>query len=204
MTEKDHVESPEIVVEISEKSLYYYRMKENTWKPDIKEPPPVTPIIASEVTGAAHTVAGLADDPLMPWPHLRPEHRAHPAVWVPTHDRESILEPKPQDGPPGTIRLRVRDTNFPDPKHPDLYRLWIKPAENYLSVRTETSVYTPDNPPKLAFVDTHIIEDQARSPGGHWYPTRVRLVRSNNEVPQVTRFHLDFAARIAEELFRPL
>ena len=49
-------------------------------------------------------------DPFMPWPDLFPEHVSHPAVWQPSDDRDFVLEPKPTDGPPGTIRLRVRDT----------------------------------------------------------------------------------------------
>ena len=140
----------------------------------------------------------------MPWPHLMPEHLSHPAVWEPSHDREFLLDPKPDDGPPGTIRLRVRDTRFPDPGHPDLYKLWINPAESYVSVRSETSVFASTNPPKIAYVDTQIIESLARSPGGFWYPARVRRKTSNFEGEQVTNFPLDFEARIPDELFRPV
>ena len=57
-----------------------------------------------------------SDDPFMPWPHLFPEHASHPAVWQPTDDRDFALDPKPADGPPGTILLRVRDTRFPEPE----------------------------------------------------------------------------------------
>ena len=74
----------------------------------------------------------LSDEPLMPWPDKFPEHISHTSVWQPSHDRDFLLEPKPDDGPPGTIRLRVRDTRFPDRTHPDLYKLWLDPAAGYI------------------------------------------------------------------------
>ena len=140
----------------------------------------------------------------MPWPHYFPEHISHTNVWQPSNDREMLLEPKPDDGPPGTIRLRVRDTGSSDPKHTDLYKLWLDPAAGYIALRSETSVFESTNPPKLAFIDTMLMENLARSPSGFWYPTQVRRKTSNLDSEQVWKYFLDFETPIPDDLFLPL
>ena len=72
--------------------------------------------------------------------------------------------------------------------------------------RAETGVFEPtaDRPRKLAYTDTKVIESVARSPGGHWYPTRVVRKTSNSEVQQVSRYLLEFDAALPDELFKPL
>jgi hypothetical protein len=147
-------------------------------------------------------VTGAADDPMMPWPHLMPEQLGHPSVYVPDSDREFLLDPKPGDGPPNTVRLRVRNSRSKDPQRPDLYRLWIDLEKNYLSLKSETSVFERgDMEGKIAFVDTYTIADLARSPSGFWYPTRVLRKTSNFKGEQVTRFALDFQTAIPDSLF---
>ena len=175
----------------------YYRPKGDAGNPAPKEPPPVELSMTQAIDPS--------DDPFMPWPHLLPEQLAHPSIWPPTEGREITAEAKPLDGPPGTIRVRVRDTRFPDDgTHPDLYKLWIDPLENYASIRTESSVFKASGPPHLEFIDTQVVEALAKSPGGYAYPTRVRRTTSNSPAVQVTRFYLDFKADIPDELFRPL
>ena len=133
------------------KKVYYYKPEGNLFGRDANEPLP-------KLTLSMTQAISPSDDPFMPWPHLFVEHLSHPNVWPPTPEREFILDAKPADGPPGTIRLRVRDTRFADPSRPDLHKLWISPAQGYMSLRTETSVFETLNPPKIAFVDTMIME----------------------------------------------
>jgi hypothetical protein len=147
-------------------------------------------------------VTGAADDPMMPWPHLMPEQLSHPSVFVPDSNREFLLDPKPGDGPPNTVRLRVRNARSKDPQRPDLYRLWVDPEKNYLSLKSETSVFDGGNMQgKIAFVDTYTIADLGRSPSGFWYPTRVLRKTSGSDFEQFTRFALDFQAVIPDGLF---
>jgi len=176
--------------------VYYYHANGNPFGPDVKQLPPLKLSMTQDIS--------RPDEAFMPWPTEFAEHLSHPAIWQPTHDREFLLDPKPVDGPPGTIRVRVRDTRFPQPEHPDLYKLWIDPAKSYVAVRSETSVFNPGNPSQIAFIDTMILEDLARSPGGIWYPTRVRRRTSNLKTEQVWRYHLDFEAKLPDEMFRPV
>jgi hypothetical protein len=157
-------------------------------------------------------VINPSDDPFMPWPHLFVEHVTHQSVGMPDAQREFILDPKPSDGPPGTIRLRVRDTRFPDPARPDLYRLWVDPSHGYISLRSEMSVFDSQNPPEIAFVDTMVMEDLRQSPSGFWYPGKVRRISSHFKAPQpanfdpvqIWKYHLEFDVPMPDELFKPL
>jgi hypothetical protein len=173
--------------------IYYYRAEGNPLAPDAKRPPQVKLHMTQAINPS--------DDPLMPWPHLFPEHISHTSVWQPSDDREFIVEAKPADGPPDTVRLRVRDTRFPDPGHPDLYKLWISPEKSYIAMRSETSVF---NGAKVAFIDTMVMEGLARSTSGFWYPTRVRRKTSDLNSEQVWTYHLDFGVKMPDEMFVPL
>ena len=113
--------------------VYYYQTEGNSFMPGAKGPP--RPKLSME------QAINPSDDPFMPWPHLFAEHVGHPAVWQPTDDREFVLESKPTDGPPGTIRLRVCETRPSDPRLPDPYKLWIDPRQNYLALRAESGVF---------------------------------------------------------------
>jgi hypothetical protein len=175
--------------------VYYYRTEGNAVGPDVKQSPRLKLHMTQEINAS--------DDPFMPWPDMFPEHISHPSVWQPTHDREFLLEAKPADGLSDTARLRVRDTRFPDPVHPDLYKLWISPAKSYIALRSETGVFH-GQPPKIAFVDTMVMEGLARSPSGSWYPTRVRRTTSDLNTEQVWTYHLDFEAVMRDEMFQPL
>ena len=59
-------------------------------------------------------------------------------------------------------------------------------------------------PPKIAFVDTMVMEGLARSPSGYWYPTRIRRRTSNLNTEQVWTYHLDFEAVMPDEMFQPM
>jgi hypothetical protein len=176
--------------------VYYYRTKGNSFMPDANGPPQPKLSMTQPINPS--------DDPFMPWPDGFPEHVGHPAVWQPSDDREFELETRPADGPPGTIRLRVQNSRLADQSVPDLYKLWIDPKQNYLVLRAETSVFESINPPKIAYIDTKVIESLARSPGGHWYPTRVVRKTSNFKGEQVWKYYLDFEAPLPDEMFQPL
>ena len=139
---------------------------------------------------------------MMPWPHLMPEQLGHPSVYVPDSDREFLFDSKPGDGPPNTVQLRVRNSRSKDPQRPDIYRLWIDPERNYLSLKSEMSVFEGGNVHgKIAYVDTTTLTDFARSPSGFWYPKRVVRKTSDFRGEQVTRFALDFQVAIPDRLF---
>ncbi len=78
---------------------------------------------------------GTADDPPMPWPHLMPEQVGHTRIGTPDRNWEFFVDLKPDDGPPNTVRLRVRHVLVDDPKQPDVYRLWIDPRKNDVVLR---------------------------------------------------------------------
>jgi hypothetical protein len=176
-------------------TIWYYNYKPQVMHHDQPYSSQLESVTSQAVTGAA-------DDPMMPWPHLMPEQLSHPSVYVPDSDREFFLDPKAGDGPPNTVRLRVRNSRSKDPQRPDLYRLWVDPEKNYLSLKSETSVFDGGNiQGKIAFVDTYTLADVARSPSGFWYPTRVLRKTSDFNGEQVTRFALDFEIAIPESLF---
>jgi hypothetical protein len=177
-------------------NVYYYSTVGNSFMPDANGPPRLKLSMTQPIYGT--------DDPFMPWPHMFPEHVGHPAVGQPDDERDFVLEPKPADGPPGTICLRVRNARLLDKQIPDLYRLWIEPQQSYMALRAETTAFESTSPPKLAYVETKVIEFLARSPGGHWYPTRVLRKTSNFKGEQVWRYLLDFDVPLPDEMFRPL
>ncbi len=177
--------------------VYYYKPEGNLFNRDANEPPP-------KLTLSMTHAINPSDDPFMPWPHLFVEHLSHPTVWPPTPEREFILDARPADGPANTIRLRVHDTRSTDPAHPDFWKLWIDPAKGYMSLRTEASVFESQNPPKIAYVDTMLMENLLQSPSGFWYPTQVRRKTSNFDTEQVWKYHLEFGVPMPDELFKPL
>jgi len=192
--EKDIVFDPQAICD--GQTIWYYN-----YNPQ-QEMRPDQPYTSELKSVTSQPVTGAADDPMMPWPHMMPEQLGHPRVFEPDSDREFLLDPKPGDGPPNTVRLRVRNARSKDPQRPDLYRLWVDPEKNYLSLKSETSVFERGGiQAKIAFVDTQTLTDFARSPSGFWYPTRVVRKTSNFEGEQFTRFALDFQAAIPDSLF---
>ena len=176
--------------------VYYYNIEGNLFDRNAKEPPKLTLSMTQAINPS--------DDPFMPWPHLFVEHLSHPNVWPPTPEREFILDAKPSDGPANAIRLRVHDTRSTDPALSDFWKLWINPAQGYISLRTESLVLESQNPAKVAFVDTMTMEDLRQSPSGFWYPAQVRRKTSNFETVQVWKYHLEFDVPMPDELFNPL
>jgi hypothetical protein len=164
---------------------------------------PGTPIPQPSKVGPSK-VSGPADDPAMSWPRLLPERIGHPTVWPSDRDREFQLDRQPSHGPRGTILLKLHDTGPQHPEYPDMLRLWIKPEENSLALRTETRVHTAADSTKIAFMMTEALESTARSPKGYWYPTRLRETTSDGVHERVVTYYLDFEAALPDELFRPV
>jgi hypothetical protein len=133
-------------------------------------------------------------------------------VSLPDSDREFLIDSKATDGPPGTVRLRVRNARSSDPTRPEFYRLWIDPEKNHLAIKAESAVFDPSKMPKggliqseIAYIDTKTLTDFARSPSGFWYPTRVvRVTSDNKKYEGVTNFLLDFQAELPDALFKPV
>jgi hypothetical protein len=178
---------------------------------------------------------GTPDDRPVPWPHLMPEQIGHTHLVTNDPNWEFFVDLKPGDGPPNTLRLRVRDFHDEDSKLPDIYRLWIDPKKSDLVVRAESTILEPFSPSSVAGrpsepvwnydagngrfarrvrpmrpaparsdeVETKVLEDLARSPGGFWYPTRVVRKSSKSREEQVIHFALDFDRPIPDDLFVP-
>jgi hypothetical protein len=183
------------------KTVRYFRYKPKNIEAD-------QPYVAELESVDTQTVLADADDPFMPWPHMLPEYQSHPNIYVPTPNREFAIDAKPADGPTGTVRVSARETEFQDPKRPDLYRLWIDPEKNHVAMRAESSVFDSGDPrtkngfpTKIAYVDTQTLTELDRSPSGFWYPTRVVRKTSNFPREHVTRFLLDFRAEIPDSVF---
>jgi hypothetical protein len=115
-----------------------------------------------------------------------------------------FLDVNSEDGPGGSIRLRVRDPNVGRAEDSDLDRYWIRPDRNFLCVQSETVVFDSEDPTRIVSTESCVVESVARSPHGYWYPTRVRRKTSNFAVELITTFHLDFDAEIPDSLFEPL
>jgi hypothetical protein len=194
------------------RTVWYYRYPPQ----DLDSNQPYIPQKPSSVM--SHEVYGSDDDPSMPWPHMLPEQIGHRHIGLPSAERRFTLDTEPKDGPPGTIRIQVRDTDAKDPKEPDRYRLWIDPEKNYLAIRAENNVYDrpydasgkATAPWRITHISVQTLVEFARSPSGFWYPTRVLRQTPINDYNKVkygdtvTRFVLDFEAKIPDELFQPL
>ena len=97
----------------------YYLADE--WKPGMAGPKPGGRTRLGQTVGP-NPLMGSGDDPVLPYwcQDLLPEQAGHPTAGIgePDHDREFLVEPKPSDGPPGTILLRGRDTDPRAVAHP--------------------------------------------------------------------------------------
>jgi hypothetical protein len=133
-----------------------------------------------------------------------PEQLGHPVVSRPGGSRIVLLDVNSEDGPGGSIRLRVRDPNLSQADDTDLDRYWIRPDRNFLCLQSETVVFDSTDPTRIVSTESCTVESVAKSPHGYWYPTRVRRKTSNFAIEQITAFHLDFDAEIPDELFEPL
>lgn len=203
--ERDFTFIPQIICDGKADWMYYLV---DEWKPGTPVPKPGVPDPHVGQTVGPNQLMGPVDDPVLPFwcQALLPEQAGHlnEGIDQPDNDRAFLVEPKPKDGPPGTILFRCRETNPHAVGVPDHFRLWVHPTANYLSVRAEIRVGEPADPTKVAWIDTHILEALAKSPKGHAYPTRARQITHNGRHEVVRTFFVDFDAQLPDGLFQPL
>jgi len=141
--QKELVFVPTAICNGSECWQYYLR---HDWKPGLPAP-------QSAIAGRTHMV-GPADDPTVPWwAYPMAERIAYPLTDPPGHDREFLVEQKPENRTVGTILLRVRDTGLMASGAPDANRLTINPDRTYIATRTEIRMAEAGQPQKTAFID---------------------------------------------------
>lgn len=179
----------------------------DSWQPGM----PVPQVGKRESTGQTvgpNALMGPADDPIIPFwcQELLPEQVGHPTagIWEPDSDREFLVEKKPTDGPPGTILFRGRDVSPTAAGKPDHFRVWLDPDASYVAMRHEMRLSEPKQPDKVAWVAKRVVESVAKSPKGHWYPTKTRWTGYKGEHEIVRSLFVDFDAKVPDALFEPM
>lgn len=119
------------------------------------------------------------------------------------------LENQANDGPPDSLLVRYEATSaVTEPRAFREMRYWVDPGKGYVLLKEVLSgARDPDGSTTTV---SSTLEDLRQSPCGIWYPGLVRekVVRSrpdgtNSEANEkVTRFFVDFAAELPDELFR--
>ena len=126
--ERDWIFEPQAICDGQTVKFYNYKAKAIV---------PDQPYVSEResVSVVTQQIYGLPDDSNMPWPELMPELLGHPNLDGYAQFWAHYIDPKPVDGPRGTLRLQVRDSQYQVPNQPDRYRLWIDPEKNYLALR---------------------------------------------------------------------
>jgi hypothetical protein len=128
-----------------------------------------------------------------------PEFFGYPDLQIPRQHFEGRLDPRPDQGPEGTVLLNIRATRDHGPWAFRNFRYWMDPARDYVSVQFEWDGATgPDGEPAPA--ESFMIQEVERSPQGIWYPTVVHDERRDSR----KWFYLDFDAEFPDELFKPV
>ena len=164
--------------------------------------------------GNQKTLPGEIYPALWSW---MPEFACRPPLGIPHETLEAVIEPHPEEGPPGTILLRVRHVGpklprqqtsegKPLPPPPDAWRYWLDPQRDYAVVRGDM-IGNFDETGKRN-VMSEINEEMARSPQGTWYVTRIRRkgsIRTHDGKThdQIIDLYVDFTAALPDSLFEP-
>lgn len=173
---------------------YFYRMLRDVVVPG-KEPD--TEVVLQHKS----PVQGAANDLSVPWVHLMPEFICRPYL-VATRSRELQLDRRPAGGPPGA--WQVIDSSTSGKNRGELSRYWFDPKLDFAARKALSHVFDHASH-KLAYVDTQEFDDFARSPGGTWYPNTVRrTTQAGEKFPEVTKFYLNFAVKLTDDLFQPV
>lgn len=179
-------------------TVYFYLMVDDRLRPD------QAPNTAVELR-SKRAMRLPADDPPVEWPHLMPEHYSHPHLWTSEAKREITLDADPGDGPEGSIRLIVTESEgLYDRPAGERYRYWIDPELGYALRKSVSTVFEPRSS-EIAYIDTVEFDQFAQSPGGAWYPTVATRTTTRPEgIRQVTEFYLDFDSELPDEVFQPV
>jgi len=146
-------------------------------------------------------VRGFHDDPTVSWPHLMPEFNVRPHLWTTVEKRAFEVEPAPDDGPDGTVRVVI---NYPGNElMPERARYWLDPDHDFCLRKVVTPVVERDKK-SIAHINTEEFEAFQQSPMGHWYATRTRRMTSNMDVVQVRDYYVAFETELDDSLFEPL
>lgn len=140
------------------------------------------------------------DDP-RPSLIVLPEFRAYPVLHSPSLYAKTSLDAEPKIGPAGTVLVTIAHEGR-DSKVRYRRRAWLDPRRDYVAMRFGLRSADDDGRPVMV----HAIDELARSPSGHWYPTAIS--RGAADAPgaelrrvSVERYYLDFQAPIPESLF---
>jgi hypothetical protein len=144
---------------------------------------------------------------------MRPEFACRPPLGIGDARMEPILDLHPTDGPPGCVRLSVRDTSTNAQANPnrvkgfDVSRYWLDPQRDFIVMRWDAVMRDATGQEKVAESDT--TEQIARSPQGVWYATRIRRSFPNPDkgkaksLDQVYHLYVDFNVDLPDSFFEP-
>lgn len=124
------------------------------------------------------------------------------------------VDPKGENGPSDTVRVEVVFYERADHSFVQKRQYWLAPQRGYVVVRLEYFNNFPMDDDPLLKTPHGVYEYDGfrQSPRGVWYPTVIRwknVIGSENErkpagvepSDQTTYFHLDFHAKLPDELF---
>jgi hypothetical protein len=179
------------------KQSYHYRMLDGRIAPG-KEP-------NLAVTKLMEIPVGLpVDDRPVEWPQLMPEFSCRPNLATSDKDRSFQMEPNPDDGPVGSVGLVISGRK--GEWSGVLYRYWLDPDRDDVLCKSISTVFQREAD-DVAYLETVSLDDFARSPSGKWFPQTVRRSTNDPENPGwigVTRFYVDFDAKLPDALYQPL
>lgn len=144
-----------------------------------------------------------------------PEFACRPPMGIPHETMEIVLDRDPQEGPAGTVLLRVRRA---EPamtclqgcgcgtarSSPVEWRYWLDPERDYIVVRQDI---VGEDCPDGRNVHTTIMDRIARSPQGTWYATRIRRKDAigtpydDRRFDEILDIYVDFDASLPDSLF---
>jgi hypothetical protein len=141
------------------------------------------------------------------------ELAAYPSL-APSAQFDLTLDPKPSEGPAGT--LLITSTARVD-LGPGVYRksrYWVDPSHGYAVVRYEHGDLAgkkDEAKPTGHDPDVYELEEFVKSPTGQWYPTTIRRKNAVHKTDKegqevlsddVRTFYYDFKAELPDDLFK--
>jgi len=139
-----------------------------------------------------------------------PELFGYPGLPVPSQQFAATLERAPKEGPADTLLLTARAAGNLPPNAFGRSRYWIDPQHSYITLQfahDELHGPAPDADGALR-TESYVMERLEQTPSGIWYPTIVRRKNCVSvgaggklDTDMVTRFYLDFEAKLPDRLF---
>jgi hypothetical protein len=141
-----------------------------------------------------------------------PDLFAYPHLEIPSQQFEGRLDRAPKQGPADTVLLTAQATRYLGAYSYHQSRYWIDPLRSYVTIQHEFGDLRGPlaNDAAMMEKETYIMERLEQTPGGVWYPTRVRRKNCAAREPGgkldldlVTWFYMDFKAEVPDSLFEP-